>query len=414
MEVRKGYKQTDIGVIPDDWNIGTIGDLTNKVGSGITPTGGEKVYKTEGRPFMRSQNVGWGTLLLDDIAFIDEQIHSSFAATEIQLNDVLLNITGASIGRSVVADGRIVGGNVNQHVCIIRPDKNKLSPQYINLFLLSSMGQKQIESFQAGGNRQGLNFGQIKSFLFPLPPFPEQQAIAAALSDVDSLLTALDALIAKKRLIKQGAMQELLTGKKRLPGFSGEWNILELKEIVNQFIVPMRDKPKAFKGDIPWCRIEDFDGKILFGSKSNQNVDNETIKQMNLKVYPTGTLLVSCSADLGRCAIVGRPLVSNQTFIGLVFDEGKASNDYFYYYMSYHADDLNNLSSGTTISYLSREQFETFSVTVPSTKAEQTAIAEILSDMDAEIAALEARREKTRLLKQGMMQELLTGRIRLI
>jgi type I restriction enzyme S subunit len=98
----------------------------------------------------------------------------------------------------------------------------------------------------------------------------------------------------------------------------------------------------------------------------------------------------------------------------LVFDENKASNDYFYYYMTFHADELNNLSSGTTISYLSREQFETFKVTVPPTKSEQTAIAEILSDMDAEISALEQKREKTRLLKQGMMQELLTGRIRLI
>lgn len=135
---------------------------------------------------------------------------------------------------------------------------------------------------------------------------------------------------------------------------------------------------------------------------------------MNLKIYPAGTLLVSCSADLGRCVIVGRPLVSNQTFIGLVLDETRSSNEFFYYYMTSKAGVLNSLSSGTTISYLSREQFEGFLVSVPLSKREQTAIASVLSDMDAEIAAIEERLAKTRALKQGMMQELLTGRTRLV
>src|SRR5438552_3124084 len=103
MEVRPGYKRTEVGAIPDDWDVAALGDLAVKVGSGITPTGGQRVYRGHGRPFMRSQNVGWGTLLLDDVAFIDDSTHSSFADTEIQAGDVFLNITGASIGRSAVA-----------------------------------------------------------------------------------------------------------------------------------------------------------------------------------------------------------------------------------------------------------------------------------------------------------------------
>src|SRR5205085_4166295 len=184
---KPGYKQTEVGVIPEDWEVCSLGDRVTKVGSGITPTGGEKVYKKEGRPFLRSQNVGWGSLLLDDIAFIDDETHGSFSSTEINLDDVLLNITGASIGRSAVADVRLLGGNVNQHVCIIRTDANKLNPYYLNFFLLSENGQKQIDSFQAGGNRQGLNFGQIKSFQIPLPSLPEQRSIVTVLSDVDAL-----------------------------------------------------------------------------------------------------------------------------------------------------------------------------------------------------------------------------------
>jgi type I restriction enzyme S subunit len=243
---------------------------------------------------------------------------------------------------------------------------------------------------------------------------PEQRAIATALSDVDILLDALDRLIAKKRDLKQAAMQQLLTGKIRLAGFHGEWEVNPLRKFVRQFIVPMRDKPKHLTGDIPWCRIEDFDGMYLEGSKSGQGVDADTIQTMNLKVYPTGTLLVSCSADLGRCAIAARRLVSNQTFIGLEMNDATASNVFFYYLMSSKAEDLNNLSSGTTISYLSREQFEVFPVFVPLDRREQSAIAEVLTDMDAELAALEQRREKTHALKQAMMQELLTGRTRLV
>ena len=129
--------ETKADVILKEWEVCSLGEIVTKVGSGITPTDGEKVYKKEGRPFLRSQNVGWGHLLLDDIAFIDEETHSSFLATEIKLNDVLLNITGASIGRSGVADMRLLGGNVNQHICIIRTDASKLNPYYLIFFLLS-------------------------------------------------------------------------------------------------------------------------------------------------------------------------------------------------------------------------------------------------------------------------------------
>ena len=153
-----------------EWEDGELGPKASKVGSGITPAGGDKNYKQGGRPFVRSQNVGWGILLLDDVAYIDDETHDSFNSTEIQVRDVLLNITGASIGRSAVADERIASGNVNQHVCIIRTKSNDLNPFYLNQYLISQRGQKQINSFQAGGNRQGLNFAQIRSFALPLPP----------------------------------------------------------------------------------------------------------------------------------------------------------------------------------------------------------------------------------------------------
>ncbi|HRP41272.1 MAG TPA: restriction endonuclease subunit S [Saprospiraceae bacterium] len=192
-----------------EWVVKKLGEVVEKVGSGVTPLGGEANYKQTGRPLVRSQNVSWGTFLLDNIAFIDEETHQNQISTEIKNDDVLLNITGASIGRSAVANEYVVGGNVNQHVCIIRVKIERLHPYYLNQFLISDFGQKQIDSFQAGGNRQGLNFAQIRSFSIPIPTIKEQQKIASCLSSIDDLIIAQSQKIEALQLHKKGLLQGL-------------------------------------------------------------------------------------------------------------------------------------------------------------------------------------------------------------
>ena len=193
-----------------EWETAVLDSKVTKVGSGITPNGGDKNYKNKGRPFVRSQNIGWGELILDDVAFIDEATHATFLATEIKEGDVLLNITGASIGRSAIADSRILGGNVNQHVCIIRPKAQKLDYRFLNQYLLSQYGQKQIDSFQAGGNRQGLNFAQIRSFSIPLPQkTTEQIKVAEFLLSIDDLIAAQSQKLGALKAHKKGLMQQL-------------------------------------------------------------------------------------------------------------------------------------------------------------------------------------------------------------
>ncbi|EDX2767562.1 restriction endonuclease subunit S [Salmonella enterica] len=192
-----------------EWKEKKLGSLTTKVGSGITPLGGQKNYRKSGRPFIRSQNIGWGELLLDDVAFIDEETHNSFIATQINFLDVFLNITGASIGRSAIADPRVVGGNVNQHVCIIRTT-GELNPIFLNQFLISKDGQSQIDKCQAGGNRQGLNFSQIRALTIPLPTdINEQMKIANVLASVDALVTSQNKKIEVLKNHKKGLLQQL-------------------------------------------------------------------------------------------------------------------------------------------------------------------------------------------------------------
>ena len=222
-----------------EWKKSTIGSLSTKVGSGVTPRGGETVYKSEGHSFVRSQNVGWGHLQLDDIAFIDKETHLRQKNTELQLDDVLLNITGASIGRSALVNKQIAGGNVNQHVCIIRT-KDNLVPAFLCNFLLSNHGQKQIDSFQAGGNRQGLNFEQIRSIKITIPSTKEQTKIATLLHLIDERIATQNKIIEDLKKLKSAIIEKLFCSPKdkqpevRLHGFSENWQIICLSEICHR------------------------------------------------------------------------------------------------------------------------------------------------------------------------------------
>ena len=402
-------------MIPEDWDCCRLDDLTTRVGSGITPTGGKRVYVTAGRPFVRSQNVGWGILDLRDLAFITDETHALFAASEIKEGDVLLNITGASIGRSAVADSSVACGNVNQHVCEIRPDPDQLDSYFLNGYLLSAAGQRQIDSFQAGGNRQGLNYSQIRSFLVPQPSLTEQRAIAAAWSDVDALLDGLDRLLAKKRDLKQAAMQQLLTGQTRLPGFSGKWEMKRLGSIAQ---IQRGASPRPIgspvwfdeNSSIGWVRISDVTRTGMYLHQTAQRLSPLGVQHS--RPVSCGSLIMSICATVGRPIITGIDVCIHDGFV--VLDNLQANRQFVYYVLrSIESEWSKHGQTGSQMN-LNTSLIKDTKVFVPPKLAEQTAIATVLHDMDAEIAALKARRDKTRNLKQAMMQELLTGRTRLV
>lgn len=209
------FQETELGKIPVHWLASLINQHVSKVGSGVTPKGGSKAYLSQGIPLIRSQNVLVGRLDLTDVAYISNEQHQKMKGSMLESNDVLLNITGASIGRCCLLPKNIQEANVNQHVCIIRTTDDLLS-SYTAYFLNSEFGQSQIWSLQAGGNREGLNFQQIRSFRIPLPPLKEQQEIARILSTVDRKLDHLQTQKAQTQQLKKGLMQKLLTGQIRV------------------------------------------------------------------------------------------------------------------------------------------------------------------------------------------------------
>lgn len=191
-----------------DWENKRLGDISQKINSGSTPTGGAKVYKQEGSLFIRSQNVNGNKLMLEDVAYIDDKTHQKMKNSEVYGNDILLNITGASIGRSCVVPSTFTTGNVNQHVCIIRLEE-RYHPGFYQSFLSSWKGQKLVYQCQAGGGREGLNFQSIRSFKICTPKFKEQQKIANFLTIIDKKIEAVQTQLTQTQAFKKGLLQKM-------------------------------------------------------------------------------------------------------------------------------------------------------------------------------------------------------------
>jgi type I restriction enzyme S subunit len=254
---------------------------------------------------------------------------------------------------------------------------------------------------------------QISKYLLPVPPLPEQQAIADALSDADALIESLEQLVAKKRHLKQGTMQELLTGKKRLPGFSGEWAEKRLGELAEMGSggTPLSSVSEYYDGDIPWVSISDMTkgGKVI--ESTERNLTALGFANSAAQMFPTDSVLYAMYASLGECSIAGVSLCASQAILGIRV-KSNLSSEFLYYYLTSLKPIVKSIGQQGTQSNLNKGMVQDFRISLPPV-AEQTAIATILSDMDAEIAELETQLAKTRALKQGMMHKLLTGEIRL-
>lgn len=196
-----------------EWERCKLGTLATKVGSGSTPKGGDAVYTSIGHYFVRSQNVGMGFLMLDNIAHINDDIHQKHKATEIYENDVLLNITGASIGRTAVATKELEGGNVNQHVCIIRTN-SKVNPKFLCDYIQTQRIQNHIKSLQTGGSREGLNFEQIRSFPISLPSINEQNKLTCLLDKINERIATQVRLIDRLQSLMKGIRHRIINEAK--------------------------------------------------------------------------------------------------------------------------------------------------------------------------------------------------------
>jgi len=369
---------------------------------------------------MKMGNIGRGNIDLTKIQFIAPGIRPE-REHQLVRGDVLFNTRNTLdlVGKVAIWRDELPVAYYNSNLMRLEFDLQEVcSSEYANLFLNTAGSVSRLRALATGTTSVAAIYTRdLMDLPFAVPPLPEQRAIAAALSDVDALLDGLERLIAKKRDLKQAAMQQLLTGKTRLPGFSGEWEVKRLSELadIRSGGTPSTAVSQFWDGDIPWCTPTDItalDGrKYLRGS--SRMITPQGLKSSSAEMIPTHSIVMTSRATIGECAINTVPVSTNQGFKNFVPFE-TTDVEFLYYLLTAEKSGFVSLCGGSTFLEIGKTQLAVYQVLLPDTKAEQTAIAAVLSDMDAELSALLARRDKTRALKQAMMQELLTGRTRLV
>jgi type I restriction enzyme S subunit len=381
--VKLGYKQTEIGVIPEEWMIKRLGEMA-PIATGSTPPPSDASNYGDEYLFVSPVDIGESKFLFRTQKMLSDK---GFALSRrFPKNSILFVCIGSTIGKCGIASVDLTS---NQQINAIFPS-SKFVVDY--LFYAVSAAAPRIK-MQAG--EQAVPIVNKKQFsdtsiAFPLPT--EQRAIAEALSDVDALLGALDRLIAKKRDIKQAAMQQLLTGQTRLPGFSGEWEVKRLGDLLTICHGKNQREVENVGGAYP---ILATGGQIGTASRP---------------LYDKPSVLIGRKGTINQPRYMATPFWTVDT---LFYSAMKAKNDAKFFYYRFCQIDWMQFNEASGVPSLNARTIEGIEVAAPD-PSEQTAIAAVLSDMDAELEALKQRRAKTAALKQGMMQELLTGRTRLI
>ena len=409
-----GYKQTEVGVIPEDWDVAMLRDISAKITDGTHDTPKPVI---EGIPFLTAIHVKDRMIDFDGCYFLPESIHNEiYRRCNPEFGDILMVNIGSGTATTAVV-------NVNyefslKNVALIKPNKGN-NGFYIN-YALGFSKNKIIDTIMTGGAQPFLSLTQIALLQVPVPSLEEQTAIANVLSDSDALIDALEQLIAKKQAIKSATMQQLLTGRTRLPAFAQRpdgtkkgYKPSELGDIPEDWVV-------AQLGEIV---------KLNMGqSPSSSNYNNKGIGmpliQGNADILNRKTIIRNYTSQITKKAKKGDLILSVRAPVGEVakaeFDccigrgvcAVQYKNDYLYQWLVSFETAWDKFSKGSTFDSINSEELRHIELIMPSDE-EQTAIATILSDMDNELQALTQKLEKARALKQGMMQQLLTGKIRL-
>ncbi|EOW1267874.1 TPA: restriction endonuclease subunit S [Proteus mirabilis] len=430
-----GYKQTEVGVIPEDWELKYLGEICNfENGDRSSNYPSAHEFSNSGIPFINAGHVSEGKIDLADMDYIPTHVYERLGGGKVKSGDLVYCLRG-SLGKFGVVSDDFGLGAVASSLVIVRPKKSTTT-KFVSAYFKSNIAKNMISLWAGGAAQPNLGAKELANFLVPLPDSQEQTAIANALSDVDALISELEKLIAKKQAIKTATMQQLLTGRTRLPQFAlredgtpkgtkpselGEipvdWEVVCFSQcgyFQSGSGFPTKYQGKQ-EGDYPFFKVSDMNN---VGNENNlinsNNYISETVRNLiSAKLIPVNAIVF---AKIGAAIFLERKKICFQTscidnnMMAYIVNDKKLY--YKYAYLLFKNINLAQFVEATALPSLSGRDIGQKIVALP-TSEEQTAIATILSDMDAEIQALEQRLGKTRQIKQGMMQELLTGKTRL-
>ena len=399
---------------PDDWDQVQVGDIAKVKGGRRLPFGFYVVDTPTPYPYLRVVDMYPGGVNQSNIKYVPEKAFPAIQNYRIYSKDIFISVAG-SLGIVGVVPPELSGANLTENANYITD--LQCDRDYLKYWLMSHPIQNAVKLIQTTGAQPKLALGRIAKFVVALPQdIKEQRAIAEVLSDVDGLINALDTLIAKKRAIKQATMQQLLTGKTRLPGFSGEWETKRLGEISDV-------NPQNFSSNtnpdykFNYITLEQVDSGKLLGYSEEVFRSAPSRAQ---RVLQNGDVLMSTVRPNLMAHLFFQGQVPNavcSTGFAVLRAKHDLSIPYFLFSQLFSEgvnDQIDKILSGSNYPAINSRDVKLIEIPCPPTVAEQHAIAAVLSDMDADISALEQRRDKTIAIKQGMMQQLLTGKVRLL
>ena len=403
--------------VPNTWREYELSQLCTKLVVGFVGTC-EDFYTdgSSGVMMLRTGDIKGTRIDFSNAKYISDDFHERNKKSQLKCGDVLIARHGSS-GHGVVFDSNKPANALN--IVILRTNDTLILSKYLVQLLDSQEIQKQIIEASAGSTQNVINTSQIAKISTCIPCVSEQRKIVDICESIDSLLENLEKQISKKRAIKQGAMQELLTGKKRLPGFSGKWISGKWKEVLDCFssgATPYRGNPTFYKGSIKWASSGELNYSRIMDTL--EHISTEAKEKANLTIHPAGTFLMAitgleAAGTRGSCAILGAPATTNQSCMA-IYGTDKMSTEYLFHYYVQHGDELAfQYCQGTKQQSYTAAIVKELPIYYPEDVAEQNAIASVLTSMDNEVRALEQKLAKYRQVKQGMMQQLLTGKIRL-
>lgn len=417
VEMKSGYKMTEVGVIPEDWEVKNVSEsclIKARIGwQGLKKSeymsSGDYLLIT-GTDFDNGQ-VNWKSC-----AYVSKARYEQDSNIKIRPQDILISKDG-TIGKVAYLGMIPKAGTLNSGIFVIRANDRKIDQVFLSKIFMSFYFEEFLNRLVAGSTINHLYQKDFVKFCFPLPNSEEQTAIATALSDVDSLISALTKKIEKKKAIKQGLMQQLLTGKKRLPGFCGDWikkNVSSVSDIFRGGSPRPIENYIVKSGGVNWIKIGDVDSSAKYIFRTNEQIIESGIQYS--RFVHSGDLLLSNSMSFGRPYILKTEGCIHDGWL-VIQNYGKYFDKEFLYYLLGSDEVLKqykSLAAGSSVLNLNKDIVGKVVLYFPPSISEQTAISNILSDCDSEIAALEEKRDKYKEIKQGMMQQLLTGKIRLI
>lgn len=416
-QVKPGYKLTEVGVIPDDWECTDVNSVAALVRNAIVggPFGSDLVsrdYVDDGTPVIRGQNMGQQWLEAPYV-FVSKKKALSLEANLARPGDVVFTQRGTVGQVSLVPDAPYKQYLISQSQMKVTLNRDIFDSGFFYCWFSSEGGQASIRQNTIQTGVPHINLGILRSIPIPKPPLAEQRIIATALFDMSKLINGLDELIAKKRDIKQATMQQLLTSQQRLPGFSGKWEMKRLGDLakIQRGASPRPiDSPIWFDdgSSVGWVRISDVTRSNIYLRETTQRLSPLGVKHS--RPVCRGSLIMSICATVGRPVITEIDTCIHDGFV--VFDDLETSKHFMYYALKFIEGKWSRHGQTGSQMNLNTGLIKNTEVYVPP-REEQTAIANLLKDMDSELTALETRHYKARKIKQGMMQELLTGKIRI-